>query len=141
MSKGEEDLPGVTLNLVDAKIQASFGPSDGDVMKYGTITVGAQIRDVEIWEKILVKMDGMKVYSSATLEEAAMEIACSKADDAEEKYKKEVTTLRSDLEVARQKNSWYQAEIVKLKERVEHAQTFAKIMEHQRDSTNHGGSE
>jgi hypothetical protein len=102
----QEGIPGLTLYVHESAI----GPcAAGQHKGAGTITLTAEVDDFEVWDKVVQKLDGMRVHSVQTLAEALVRVAQVKAATAEQKaamtvesYRGEIARLESQLAFAAQ---------------------------------------
>lgn len=88
-------LPGVTFHIQHSALRD----------KAGSVTLDATVEDIDLWEKVLKKLEGFRVYTVADLQTAMVE--CMQEENRDEKtaHVREVSMLREELERSKQELS------------------------------------
>lgn len=64
LDETEERLPGLRFHVVSSALTKSFGGG----VRTGTITLRCEVRELELWEMAVEKLNGLKLFSSTTEE-------------------------------------------------------------------------
>jgi hypothetical protein len=108
----EAEIPGLTFNVQNH----SLGPCAGDEFKaLGVVTLTASIHDLDIWDKVVTKLDGLAVYSVTTLTGQLVDVANRRASRAEEAAAKAMEDARALNEELRSSLSFKDAELENLR--------------------------
>lgn len=104
----EVSIPGITLH-VHASDQA---PCAGNTfLATGYVTLTAEIHDFSIWDQVVEKLNGMAVYSVATLTETLVEASRRRANKAEEDAMRATESSRVRVEELESALSFRDAEL------------------------------
>lgn len=108
----DERVPGVTFRLTRGEQRP---PIDTKLHKaVGHVELYAEINDFNVWADVLQRLNGMRVYTVENLAEEMISVAQKKARDAERKLQQDKEELRSELEKAKQRISFMEAELQRL---------------------------
>ncbi len=102
-----ERIPGVTLHLKEA---TESQPLSGGRYR-GAIELLADITDLDIWNAVAQKLDGMRIYTVSNLSESMIEVSQRKARKAEEELRKQGLESSNELEQLRAALSLLNAEL------------------------------
>lgn len=101
MATKEKELPGLVLHIFEHALNPCAGK---DFKANGTITLTAEVQDFTVWDKVVEKLEGLAVYSVATLTETLVTAAQIRANRAEqaamqatEEARARVESLEADL--------------------------------------------
>jgi predicted RNase H-like nuclease (RuvC/YqgF family) len=96
----KEDIPGITLYMKEKELT----PCAGKLFKStGFVTLRAEINDLNVWDQVTDKLDGMTVYTVNGLTEAIVQAAQRRATRAEKRAMDTMEQARrsvDDLEAA-----------------------------------------
>lgn len=95
MLQPNEKLPGVTFHVNSSRLQG----------KIGYAVLDAQVEDVDLWDKVLAKLDKFRVYTVTDLQTAMIEVLQMDEKEEQERHAIEVESLRSELERVKQRLS------------------------------------
>ena len=90
-----DKLPGVTFYIRHSALTA----------KVGAVTLDAVVEDPDLWEHVLKKLDGFRVYTVADLQSALIECMQEENQEAKSTHARELATLREELERNKQRIS------------------------------------
>ena len=94
-----EQVPGVTFHVQHA--------ARTDVQ--GVVTLQCDVRDSDVWDKALEKLDNYRLYTVTQLHEAVTEVIKRAADQKEKELQQEVTRLRDANQRLQQQNTFLEA--------------------------------
>jgi hypothetical protein len=110
-------LPGLTF-YVDAS-----SLKDG----HGSVQLSATVKDFDLWDQVIKKLDNFRVYTVSDLSTAVMEVLQEESKEEKEAHAREVAGLRERLERAEAALSHYQ---LKEKEELRLAAELKKLELH-----------
>jgi hypothetical protein len=90
-----EKLPGLTFHVESSSLQK----------KHGRVQLDATVNDIDLWEEVLKKLDGFRVYTVADLHTALVEVLQDDQKQMKEEHDHEVQQMRQELERLRQRCS------------------------------------
>jgi hypothetical protein len=90
-----EKLPGLTFHVEGSSLQK----------KHGRVQLDATVNDLDLWDEVLKKLDGFRVYTVSDLQTAMVEILQDDQKQMKESHDQEVQALRQELERLRQRCS------------------------------------
>ena len=90
-----EKLPGLTFHIESSSLQE----------KHGRVQLSASVNDLDLWEEVLKKLDGFRVYTVADLQTALVEILQDEQKETKTVHEQEIESLRQELEHAKQRLS------------------------------------
>lgn len=128
----KEDIPGLVLHVKESALT----PCLGDAFKAnGDIRLTVEVSDLEVWDKVVEKLDGLVVYSKATLPEILIEIAQRRADQAHqtaaqaaEDARTRVERLEAELAFERSNGANLQAQLTAAHTELEVLRAFEETM-------------
>jgi len=88
-------LPGVTFHVQRSALRE----------KAGEVTLDATVEDPDLWEKVLKKLDGYRVYTVSDLQTALVEVLQEEAKDEKTAHARELAAVREELERTKQELS------------------------------------
>jgi hypothetical protein len=96
---GKNKLPGIVFGVEYSAL----------TIKRGVVHLGATVEDEDLWRKVLKKLNGLKLYAGADLQQALVEVLEQDQERMREEHGHEMSKLRAECEVLRQQNSIYKA--------------------------------
>jgi hypothetical protein len=90
-----EKLPGLTFHVENTSLQD----------KHGRVQLDATVNDIGLWDEVLKKLDGFRVYTVADLQTALVEVLQEDQKNMQDGYEQKVQHLTQELERARQRIS------------------------------------
>ena len=106
-------IPGVTLCLIEAKLKQAPG---SDAKRQGTIVLDATVEDLETWEKVIAKIDGLRIYTVKDLATTLIEVTQIEAKEALSKASARESQLVQDNERLKQSCSLMRAQLEKVEQ-------------------------
>ena len=76
----------------------------------GEVELRAEIVDLDMWEKVIDKLDGMRIYTVKNLAEQMVSVSQQKAHEAQKQLEMFSTEAMGELEVLRQRVSFLEHE-------------------------------
>jgi SPX domain protein involved in polyphosphate accumulation len=113
---GTNKLPGVTFGVEYSALTE----------KRGVVHIGAFVEDEELWQKVLKKLNGMKLYAGVSLEQAFVESLEQDLEKVKKEHEAEVMNLRRELEQAKQRLSVLEKKNAEFEEFEEALRALAK---------------
>lgn len=109
----DEELPGVTFRLTRADVGP---PVDIDRHKaLAFVEMQAEINDFGIWDDVIKRLDGMRLYTVNNLAEEMISVAQERAREAEKATEKKRIEAQAEIEKLKQRLSFAEAEIGQLR--------------------------
>jgi FtsZ-binding cell division protein ZapB len=105
-------LPGVTLYLVKSELKQAPG-ADGN--RHATLHLSAKVEDTAIWDRVVEKVNGLRIYTVSDLATALIEVTQMEAKEALEKSTAEKEKLQQENQRLLQANSLMRAQLEKVK--------------------------
>lgn len=105
----DERIPGVTFRLTRADKKPPIDPKKHKAIGYVELT--AEINDFMVWEDVLQRLNGMRVYTVENLAEEMISVAQNRAREAERDLEVKNQALQAELEKAKQNLSFTKAEL------------------------------
>lgn len=78
----QERLPGLTLHLKEQSLQPCAGK---ELVATGFVVLRAEVHDLQVWDAVVEKLDGMVVYTVNNLADALFTAVQDRANKAEER--------------------------------------------------------
>lgn len=108
----KEDLPGLTLYIKDHELT----PCVGKVYKSaGFITLRAEVNDLNVWDQVVEKLEGMTIYTVNDLTGAVIQAAQRRANRAEKQAMKSMEDARRVVDELESRNSFLESDNDNLK--------------------------
>lgn len=85
---------------------------------HGRVELSAEINDLDVWEKVVKKLDGLKLSSVANLAEAMVEVSRKKIIEAEAELERARRQKDAEIEELRQRLSFAEADKHRLEQRL-----------------------
>lgn len=108
----DERIPGVTFRLTHGSKKPPIDPKLHKAV--GHVELYAEINDFNVWDEVLQRLNGMRVYTVENLAEEMINVAQKKAREAETNLSKRIQQLEAELEQSKQRESFAAAEIQQL---------------------------
>jgi hypothetical protein len=116
MKNKKEDLPGITLYIKEHELT----PCVGKVYKSaGFITLRAEVNDLDVWDRVVEKLDGMTIYTVNDLTGAVIQAAQRRANRAEKQAMKSMEDARRVVDELEARNSFLESDNDNLKRQLE----------------------
>jgi hypothetical protein len=116
MKNKKEDLPGITLYIKEHELT----PCVGKVYKSaGFITLRAEVNDLDVWDRVVEKLDGMTIYTVNDLTGAVIQAAQRRANRAEKQAMKSMEDARRVVDELEARNSFLENDNENLKRQLE----------------------
>ena len=106
----KEELPGVVFHIAEVATR----PSAGKYKAIGTIALEAEVSDYSVWDSVVAKLEGLVVYSVATLPETLVAAATRRANRAEEYAMQTQEEARLEVERLTHELAFARAELSKM---------------------------
>ena len=90
-----DKLPGLTFHVESSSLQ----------QKHGRVQLDATVNDIDLWEEVLKKLDGFRVYTVADLQTALVEILQDDQKQMKGEYDKQMRALTQQVEYLKQRCS------------------------------------
>lgn len=103
MKQKKEDLPGLTLYIKEQELTPCAGK---EFKSAGFITLRAEVNDLDVWDQILEKLEGMTVYTVNDLTGAVIQAAQRRANRAEGAAMKTMEEARQRVDEFDARNSF-----------------------------------
>ena len=88
-------LPGLTFHIESSSLQ----------QKHGRVQLDATVNDADLWDEVLKKLDGYRVYTVADLHTALVEVLQDDQKQMKEEHKQTMQQMQQELEYLRQRCS------------------------------------
>lgn len=112
----KEDLPGLTLYIKDQELT----PCVGKMFKSaGFITLRAEVNDLDVWDQVVEKLEGMTIYTVNDLTGAVIQAAQRRANRAEREAMKSMEDARRLVDELDARNSFLESDNENLKRQLE----------------------
>ena len=89
-------VPGLTFHVEHAELSARLGKAE----------VHADVNDPDMWEKVIEKLDGFRVYTVEDLVSSVVSVLQDENKEAKTEHAKQVEALRQELGHAKQRVSF-----------------------------------
>jgi len=106
----QADVPGVVLYVKEH----SENPCHGKFKASGVVILTSEISDLEVWDKVVEKLDGMPVYTVRSITEGLVDAARKRAKRAEERSIQTMEEARQEVDRMDADLSFSQAEAQRL---------------------------
>lgn len=90
-----EKLPGLTFHVESSSLMD----------KHGRVQLDATVNDGALWDEVLKKLNGFRVYTVADLQTALVEVLQEDQKQMKDTYEQHIQSLTQELERARQRIS------------------------------------
>lgn len=108
----EEELPGLTLRVHEKTLSPCAG---SEFKATGLITLSVEVKELDVWDKVVEKLDGLAIYSVSTITETLVEAARRRANKAEQIAMRSTEESRAQIEQLESALSFRQADVDNLK--------------------------
>jgi len=123
--------PGLTFHIVDK----SLNPSSVEAhVAQGIITLSAVVSDLEVWDSVVEKLDGMQLYTGSSITSTLVEVAKRRVSEAEvrvgaveESARQEIDRLTSSLTFKEQENAHLIQQIQRTEEELSTLKEFMQL--------------
>lgn len=103
-----DTIPGVTFRRIASRQVPP--PLNTDCIAGGEVELRAEIVDLDMWEKVIDKLDGMRIYTVKNLAEQMVAVSQQKAHEAQRQLEMFSVEATGELEVLRQRVSFLEHE-------------------------------
>ena len=107
-----EQLPGVTFRLDRADKLPPINPKKHKAI--GRVELHADINDFEVWDEVLSKLSGLRIYTIENLAEEMVNVTQKKAKETEQALSARNQELKAALERVKQELSFATLELRQL---------------------------
>jgi len=104
----DERIPGVTFRLTRGDKLPPIDPKKQKAM--GEVALTAEINDFGVWEEVLERLNGMRIYTTDNLAEEMVNVAQEKTVKLRTAFEVEINLLKASLERRTQQLSFAEAE-------------------------------
>lgn len=108
----KEDVPGLTLYVKESDLQHCAGKQ---FKATGFITLRAEVHELDIWDQVVEKLEGMTIYTVNDLMGAVIQSAQRRANRAEKKAMKTMEEARKRVDELEAVNSFLESDNERLK--------------------------
>lgn len=112
----KEDVPGLTLYVKEHDLQHCAGKNFAAT---GFITLRAEVNELDIWDKVVEKLEGMTVYTVNDLSGAVIQAAQRRANRAEKKAMETMEEARQRVDELEATTSFLESDNENLKNQLE----------------------
>ena len=123
---GASELPGLTLHVMEDELSSCAGKT---FQAAGTIVLSAEVHDLDIFEEVKEKLDGMTVHTVNDVPQALVKAAQRRAKKAEQKMMDTTENSRKRIDELEAQLSFTLQEKDSLKGRLEQALVEKKKLE------------
>lgn len=99
----KENLPGLTLYVKEKELTPCAGK---EFTSAGFITLRAEVNDLDVWDKVVEKLEGMVIYTVNDLTGAVIQAAQRRANRAESAAMKTMEEARQRVDELEARNSF-----------------------------------
>jgi gamma-glutamylcyclotransferase (GGCT)/AIG2-like uncharacterized protein YtfP len=89
-------LPGLTFHVETAQLTNKLGKAE----------IHADVNDVDMWEQVITKLDGLRIYTVEDLATSVMEVLQTENKEEKMAHARQTEELRQQLETLKQRNSF-----------------------------------
>ena len=113
-------VPGLTFHVEHSELKSKLGIAE----------LHADVEDPDMWDAVLEKLDGYRVYTVKDLQESVLEVLQSENKEEKAEHARREEAMRQELECLRQENSLLKKTNAELaKEKGERARELQQLKE------------